>query len=143
MAFPQGGNVKRPAVRLVARLLSMLLALAFSATTVLEGKPVPSTEGQVVDSGSFGVFRGGKRIATESFRIQQHPEYSVTTAELRVEDGSNKVTQSSELQISANGDLRKYSWKGFSPDRAEVSVEPGDQFLNEEFTVGEIGRAHV
>jgi hypothetical protein len=83
-------------------------------------------EGSLVDSGTFTVFKNGQRIATETFRVRQRSDYSVTTSDLKLEDGS---AQSSELQLWPNGDLRKYVWREVSPDRAQYVLEPGDQIL--------------
>jgi len=39
-----------------------------------------SNEGQLVDSGAFGIFRQGRRIGTETFTIHQGPDVSVVAA---------------------------------------------------------------
>lgn len=93
----------------------------------------PNESGQLVDSGSFGIFINGRRVATETFTINQRPEASVIASELRLEDGS-KTAQTAELQIAANGDLRRYQWRELSPGKAEAVVEPKDQFLIEHLT---------
>ena len=46
---------------------------------------------QVVDSGSFGVFVNGRRVATETFKIEQHAGGSMARSELKVEDGSSRL----------------------------------------------------
>jgi hypothetical protein len=89
-----------------------------------------SENNQMVDAGSFGVFVNGKRIATEKFEIQQREGYSVTSSELKMEDGS-KAAQASELQVLANGNLRKYEWREVSPGKAKATVAPSEQFLIE------------
>jgi hypothetical protein len=89
--------------------------------------------GQLVDSGSFGIFVGGKRVATETFEIRQRNDYSSATAELKVDDAS-RSTQKAELQLSPAGDLRRYEWRELSPGRAQAVVEPDDQFLLERIT---------
>ena len=89
---------------------------------------------QVVDSGSFGIYIGGKRIGTETFKIEQRQDYSIATAETKVDDGKIKAVQTAEMQISPNGDLRSYTWRATVPQKEEASVEPQDQFLIEHIT---------
>jgi len=92
-------------------------------------------EGQLVDSGSFGIFRQGRRVGTETFTIHQRPDVSATVAQLKIEDGNDKASQTSELQIASNGDLRHYEWKELSPEKAQATVDYSDQFLVEHITV--------
>lgn len=87
-----------------------------------------------VDSGSFGVFINGKRVATETFSIHQQGDLSTALSEFKAEDGSGKVQQKAELQLSSNGDLRRYTWRELSPGKAQQVVEPADQFLIEHIT---------
>ena len=90
--------------------------------------------GQVVDSGSFGVFVNGRRIATETFSVQKGASGSVATSEFKTEEGMDKAMQSSELQLTASGDLRKYEWKELSPGTAQAVVLPNDNLLVERST---------
>ena len=92
-------------------------------------------QGQLVDSGSFGIFRQGRRIGSETFTIHQRADASVVEAQLKIDDGNDKASQSSELQMASNGDLRHYEWKALSPDKAQASVDFNDQFLVEHITV--------
>jgi len=94
-----------------------------------------SNEGQVVDSGAFGIFRQGRRIGTETFTIHQGPDVSVVAAQLKIEDGNDKASQTSELQVASNGDLRHYEWKELSPEKAQATVEYKDQFVVEHVTL--------
>lgn len=89
---------------------------------------------QVVDSGSFGVFVNGRRIATETFSVQKSGSGSVATSEFKTEEGADKAMQSSELQLTASGDLRKYEWKELSPGKAQAVVVPNDNLLVERST---------
>lgn len=115
---------------LAVALLVVLVALpAFSSGSKTTKKP----ENQVVDAGTFGVFVNGKRVATEKFEIQQREGYSVTSSEVKMEDGS-KATQESELQVLSNGNLRKYEWHETSPGKAKATVQPSEQFLIERLT---------
>jgi hypothetical protein len=104
-----------------------LLALA---TFALAGdkKDAP---GQAVDSGSFGVFMNGHRVATETFSIQQNASGSLITSQFKTEEGVDKAVQNSELQLAPNGDIRKYEWKELSPGKAQATVAPSNDFLME------------
>lgn len=86
---------------------------------------------KVVDSGSFGLYIGEKRIGTETFKIEQRPDFSVATAQLKVDDGNVQATQTAEMRVAANGDLKSYTWRATSPHLEEANVEPQDQLLVE------------
>lgn len=90
----------------------------------------------LVDSGSLGIFISGRRIATETFSIQQNPTGSVITSEFKTEEGVDKAAQSSELHLSPNGDIRKYEWKELSPGKAQATVAPSNDYLMEHITGG-------
>ena len=115
--------------KVVPFALLLLAASAFAAN------------GKVVDSGTFGVFVGGKRVATEKFDIQQRGDVSVASTELRTEDSGNKATQSTELQMSGNGDLVRYTWKDTGSGKAQAVVEPANEFLVEHISAGD-GKPH-
>jgi hypothetical protein len=116
--------VKRSTIRVTTYLILFL-----SASLVLAaGK---STSTQVVDSGSFGIYIRGKRVASEVFRIEQGSTMSMAHAELRLEDGTAKVAQSSDMEIEPNGDLHRYEWQEYHPEKAELTVTPKDEFLVE------------
>jgi hypothetical protein len=112
-----------------------LLATFLSAGVLSAGdkKDNSSTkpEPRVVDSGSFGIFVGGKRVGTETFNVEQMVDYSVIKAEIKVDDGQTRSVQSSEMQIKPNGDLRSYTWRSTLPQKEENSVEASEQLLTE------------
>jgi hypothetical protein len=82
----------------------------------------------IVDSGSFGVFVSGRRVATETFTIKQFVESSLTTSDIKLEN--SKETQHSELQLTPHGDIMRYDWKeSGGQEKGETSVEPAQQFL--------------
>ncbi len=85
----------------------------------------------IVDSGSFGVFMNGHRVATETFSIQQNNNGSVATSEFRTEAAADKAVQCSELRLNASGDIVKYEWKEVSPGQAQAVVLPNENFLIE------------
>lgn len=95
-----------------------------------EKKPV----NQIVDSGSFGIFFQGKRIGTETFKIEQAGQVGTVTADLKVTDGDTHAEQSSEMQVSGDGSLKIYKWHANLPAKEEAIVEPKDQILIEHLT---------
>lgn len=125
--------MKRSALVLVLALLFGLQLYAYPASKPKKNESKKGEPSQVIDAGSFGVFVDGKRIATESFQIQQKPGYSVTTSELKMEDGS-KATQQAQLELMSNGDLRKYEWRELNPGKARATLQPSDTFLIERVT---------
>ncbi|MGH9511689.1 MAG: hypothetical protein ACRD2U_06085 [Terriglobales bacterium] len=110
----------------VPPILGFLLIASFYAPA--KEKDVPT---QMVDSGSFGVFMNGRRVATETFSIKQGPAGSTVTSEFKADGASGTATQDSDLQLSAAGDLQKYEWKEISPGKTEAVVLPNDNFLIE------------
>ena len=113
----------------------VMAALAVAVPSLDAGKKdKPEKAGEIVDSGSFGVFVGGKRVATEKFQIEKREDGSVSNSELTVGDGDQKISQKSELRLASNGDLQSYSWKEQSPGKGEITVEPKDNFLMEHVT---------
>jgi hypothetical protein len=87
--------------------------------------------GNLVDSGTFGVYVNGKRVASEKFEIVQSPEMSVAKAELKLDESKN--AQMAELQMKPNGDLIRYQWS--EKDQGTAVVEPKDEFLVEHVTI--------
>lgn len=102
-------------------------------------KEVPA---KVVDSGSFGVFNGTQRLATERFTIKQSAEGSVISSEFKAEQGEQKAEQTSELDLSPSVELRRYAWKELSPGKTEATVEPNEAFLIEHFSAGPNDKPH-
>jgi hypothetical protein len=88
-------------------------------------------ESKVVDQGSFGIYLEGKRIGTETFKIEQRPDFSIASATLKVDDGKIKAEQTAEMRVSPNGDLRSYIWRATVPQVEESSVEPQKELLVE------------
>ncbi len=89
-----------------------------------------------VDSGSFGIFVSGRRIATETFTVKQLAEGSVTTSEIHLE-GSNDI-QTATLQLTPHGDLIRYEWKeSGGAEKGETTVEPTQQFLTQRIKLGD------
>ena len=112
----------------VLGLLSCLLAISLGYSAA-EETPV-----QTVDKGSFGVFIGGKRVATETFSVDQGSLGSSVTSQFLTESGVEKAAQKSELELGPNGDLRSYEWTETSPGQAQAWVLPNHEFLIERFS---------
>ena len=104
------------------------------ASAVAAKEPSKDVAGTVVDSGSFGVLINGKRVGTETFSIQQTSTGSVVTSEFKAEQGLEQADQSSELQLTANGELRKYEWKELVPGKTQAVITPKEDFLIESVT---------
>ncbi len=117
-----------------------IMVAAMGAALVLGSIPAPcykgSKEGDLVDSGSFGIFVRGRRVGTETFSIHQKSDLSVISVQQKIEDGDAKASQSSEMQVASNGDLRRYEWHEASPEKAQTTVEYKDQFLVENIVLG-------
>ena len=112
-------------------ILSAILFSWMAAAGALGDKDKPPLEPKVVDSGSFGLFLGGKRIGTETFKIEQKSDFSIATAELKVDDGNVHAAQNAEMRVNPNGDLRSYIWRSTTPRTEEASVEVQNQVLVE------------
>jgi len=110
-----------------------VLLLVLSASVLAPASSKKTVTGQVVDSGTFGIYIKGKRVASEKFEIMQSPEMSVAKGELRLEDA--KTAQKAELQLSPNGNLIRYEWS--ESGKGQLVVEPKDEFLVEHVTLTE------
>jgi hypothetical protein len=110
-----------------------LCLLAASSAAAASGKDDKAPNAQNVDSGSFGVFMNGRRVATETFSVHQSGTGSSIVSEFKSEAGADKADQRSEWQMSPNGDLRKYEWKEVSPGQSQAMVVPNQEFLTERF----------
>jgi hypothetical protein len=108
-----------------------LLALPIGAAAADKTDKAPAT--QMVDSGSFGVFMNGHRVATETFSIHQSSEGSSITSEFKSEAGVEKAVQTSVWHMAANGELQTYEWKEVSPGQSQAVVITNKDFLIERF----------
>lgn len=113
-------------------LVGLCLLVASSAAAA-SGKDDKAPTAQNVDSGSFGVFMNGRRVATETFSVHQSSTGSSIVSEFKSEAGADKAEQRSEWQMGPNGDLRKYEWKEVSPGQSQAVVVPNQEFLTERF----------
>jgi hypothetical protein len=113
------------------RLYLLALILALPAAVSAGSK---ETEGKKVDSGSFGVFMAGRRMGPETFSITQNANGSVIQSEFKTEGVANQAAQSSEMQLTATGEIRRYDWKELSPGKAQSGILPNDQFLMQKWS---------
>lgn len=116
--------------RAVAVLATMMLPLASRAADKKDQGKAGSAA--TVDSGSFGVFVKGQRVATETFSIQQEGESSSIKSQLKETTGSDPATQKSILEITSTGQLIRYEWSQSSG--GSVTVLPKNEFLIEKIS---------
>ena len=89
-------------------------------------------ETKTVDSGAFGIFVKGQRVATETFHVQQSTSTSTIKSELKQTAGADPVTQKADLQITASGELVRYEWSQSSG--GSLTVLPNNEFLIEKIS---------
>lgn len=82
---------------------------------------------QKVDSGSFGIFIKGQRVATETFSIEQQDSNSTIKSQLK--ETSGPASQKSDLEITSSGELVHYEWS--QGTAGSITVLPKDDFLLE------------
>jgi hypothetical protein len=120
----------------LAQRFALLFIMAVAVAGFAADKKTAAPPGKMVDSGSFGVFVNGKRVATESFQIEQMPDSSIVKSEFKTVADAGKSVQTAELVIAANGDLRRYTWNESSLGKASSVVEPQEQFLIQHINTG-------
>ena len=123
------------------KLLCVATILA-SLILAIPGYAKEKQSSEVVDSGSFGVFTAGHRVATETFSIKKGPEGTLVSSEFKSEQGEQKALQSSELDLTPSVELRRYEWKELSPEKTGATVVPNDTFLIERFGDGQNEKEH-
>lgn len=119
---------------LIAKMRWGIIAvLAFAILSSASDKKVDAkSHGNMVDSGSFGVFVKGQRVVTETFSVQQ--ENGVSTVKSQLQDAGNSSSlQSSELQMTSSGELISYEWNDAN---GSLTVLPKNEFLIEKITSG-------
>jgi hypothetical protein len=78
----------------------------------------------------------GRRVGTETFSITQNANGSVIQSEFKADGSAGQAAQSSELQLTAAGEIRRYDWKELSPGKGQSVVVPNDTFLMEKWSAG-------
>ena len=108
--------------------LLVIASMAIAGDKKNQAKAPPET----VDSGSFGVFVKGQRVATETFTIQQQANVNTVKSQLKETAGDNPASQKSNLEMTANGELLRYEWSQSSG--GSLIVLPNNEFLLEKIS---------
>jgi hypothetical protein len=106
--------------------------LLFAAAAAIGAAKQPQ---QMVDSGTFGIFVNGQRVASERFSIQQTASGSSVESQLHEEGSTQKASQNSTMQLTSKGELVRYEWHEVSPEKIDLELLPNDQFLIERLTI--------
>lgn len=114
----------------IGSLIFVLISSLLSFAGDKKDKVKPEAA-QTVDSGSFGIFVKGQRVATESFHIQQQSGNSIIKSQLK-EAGGTDPAQKSDLEITGAGELLRYEWTQSSG--GSLTVFPENDFLKEKIT---------
>jgi len=123
---------------LVLMLASSLAAFAGARAADKKDKAKPPSN-QIVDSGSFGVFVRGQRVATETFQIEQENGNIIIKSQLKETAGGDNASQKSDLQMTSSGELLRYEWSQSSG--GSLSVFPDNEFLKERITTSPNAKA--
>jgi len=123
-----------PMRRAMAFLLGCSLAALISAHAAdkKDKDKVKTEPQQAIDSGSFGVFIKGQRVATETFRIDQQNGTSVIKSQVTDAAGGDASGEKSNLELSPKGELLRYEWSQAAG--SSLSVFPDNDFLKERIT---------
>jgi len=123
-------------VKLSRWMMGLLFACACFGTLVSAFAKEKEEEGHMIDHGSFGIFMNGRRVGTETFSVTQNQNGSLIQSEFKAEGSAGQASQSSEMQLTAGGDIRRYDWKELSPGKGQSVVVPNDQFLTQRWSAG-------
>lgn len=111
-------------------LLLFAASPAFLSAKSKDAKSKEKPASQMVDSGSFGIFQNGRRVATEVFSISTSDGVSTVESRIQAPD-SNEARQTSKMQIGADGSLISYEWHELQEPNAELTLMPKNEFLTE------------
>jgi hypothetical protein len=128
-------------VKLFRWVCALILVLSVPGIALAKEKEKPA-ETKPVDSGSFGVFVKGRRVGTETFSVTQNANGSVIHSEFKAEGAAGQAVLDSELQLTGNGEIRRYEWKEQSPGKAVSVVIPKDQFVTQTWSAGPQDKEH-
>jgi hypothetical protein len=138
--------LKRSYRRRLAFMMALVWCMAapggLASPTPMPKEKEKEHEGKNIDSGSFGVFQNGHRVGTETFSIYQTSNGSVINSEFKTENAPAAAVQTSVMQLTASGDIRRYEWKELSPEQAESVVLPNDDFLTQKWSTGPQEKEH-
>jgi hypothetical protein len=125
--------------RALAVVLVSSLAALFSAHASDKKDKAKTEPQQTIDSGSFGIFIKGQRVATETFRIDQQNGASIIKAQVKDASGGDANSEKSDLELNANGELLRYEWS--QATGGSLSVFPDNDFLKEKITASATAKA--
>jgi hypothetical protein len=111
----------------------LLLASSLWAAGGSDKKENSKIAAQSVDSGSFGIFLKGQRVATETFAVEQKNGVSIVRSQLKDIAGSEASGQKSNLEMTASGELVRYEWEQVGS--GSLLVVPNNDFLLEKTTL--------
>ena len=120
---------ERPTRRALALILASSLAAFAGAHAPDKKDKAKPPANQIVDSGSFGIFIRGQRVATETFHIEQENGNSIVKSQLKEIAAGDSNAQKSDLQMTSSSELLRYEWSQSSG--ASLSVFPDNEFLKE------------
>ncbi len=133
-------SIRRAAVILFACSLLALPCAHAAGNLALDKKDKPKPPAnQTIDSGSFGIFINGKRVATETFHIEQENGNSVIKSQLKATGADDAPTQKSELRLSPSAELLNYEWSQSSG--GSLTVYPDNDFLKEKISTSASAKA--
>jgi hypothetical protein len=121
------------ATRSIAALALAVALPLCAARSKDDQKEKSKSAGQIIDSGSFGVFVKGQRVITETFTVEQRNDVSIVKSELKETVGSDPATQKSELEFTPGGELVRYDWS--QSTGGSLTVMPNKEFLIERVVV--------
>jgi hypothetical protein len=118
----------------IVRAAALLAAVSLTVSAAASDKKnqAKTAPAQTVDSGSFGIFMKGVRVATETFSIQQQTSSSVIKSQVKQTAGTDPISQKSDLEMTATGELIRYEWSQSSG--GSLSVFPNNEFLLEKIS---------
>lgn len=117
--------------------LIQAFGVAASLSGLLWATDPPAPAAQMVDSGTFVIYQAGKRVGTEKFSIQQSPEGSQISTELAMDADAGGDRQTSLLDLTATGDIRRYEFKTVGSQKVDSVLAPKDEFLLQTITTGD------
>jgi hypothetical protein len=117
--------------RTLALFFALSITPALSLAPAFAGTKPADKPSTVVDEGTFAVFQGGRRVATEVFTIRQYADSSITSSQLKIDSGpaGSTLDQTSELVLHPDASIVHYDWRQTSPTRSSAVVEPSNEFL--------------
>jgi hypothetical protein len=122
-------STRRAVVCMLASILAGSLAVcAYAADKKDKSKPAPN---KTIDSGTFGIFIKGQRVASETFHIEQQEGTTIIKSQLKEASGGDS-SQKSDMEISATSELLRYEWSQSSG--GSLSVFPDNEFLKEKIS---------